>query len=367
MNLIDLLAGQGTKAYLAGFSALDEFFHLPPAPAGMLFVEGSIVDCARAFPGLEYPGIEQADAVLRNEGRSVYVRCSEAFPSKNPAAQLNLLYDPIGVKFLDPAGIYQHLRAEEIVELDAALPTDEPAELSAVDAAILVSRYHYRSPGRDTRLVVPSGLKPFEQRDILSLILTGREPGRGFDLLLSSGFVKTYWPELFRMKDVSHSKEYHPEGDAWAHTMETFKYRKSFDLLTSLALLLHDAGKPDARKQEGRAFDGHAEIGAKVAASFLRRLEFPEPLRGDTLFLVRHHMLPGNLKILPVHRTENVLTSELFPVLLEVYRCDLSSTFRGPGGYYEACEKYRAFLKHRRNPFRAMDGRKLQRLTEMKS
>jgi hypothetical protein len=115
MNLIGQLADQGTKPYLAGFSALDEFFHLPPAPSGMLLVEGSIVDCARALPGLEYPGIEQADAMLSDEGRSVYLRCSDASPAKNPTAQLNLLYDPIGVKFLDPAGIYQHLRSEDIV------------------------------------------------------------------------------------------------------------------------------------------------------------------------------------------------------------------------------------------------------------
>jgi poly(A) polymerase len=75
-------------------------------------------------------------------------------------------------------------------------------------------------------------------------------------------------------------------------------------------------------------------------------------------------MLPGALKTLPVYRVERTMESELFPALLEVYRCDLSSTFRGPGGYYEACKVYRAFLKHRKNPFRSSDGKKIQRLRE---
>jgi len=58
------------------------------------------------------------------------------------------------------------------------------------------------------------------------------------------------------------------------------------------------------------------------------------------------------------------MESDLFPGLLEVYRCDLSSTFRGPDGYYEACKVYRAFLKHRKNPFRSSDGKKVQHLRE---
>jgi poly(A) polymerase len=42
------------------------------------------------------------------------------------------------------------------------------------------------------------------------------------------------------------------------------------------------------------------------------------------------------------------MSSALFPLLLEVYRCDLSSTFRGPENYYDACTVYRRFLKSQR-------------------
>jgi poly(A) polymerase len=72
-------------------------------------------------------------------------------------------------------------------------------------------------------------------------------------------------------------------------------------------------------------------------------------------------MLAGLIKTLPAYRTESVMASPLFPLLLEVYRCDLSSTFRGPDGYYEACKVYRAFLKHRKNPYRGADGKKIRK------
>ena len=108
-------------------------------------------------------------------------------------------------------------------------------------------------------------------------------------------------------------------------------------------------------------FDRHAQIGAQIASKFLRRLRFSEALIGKVLFLVREHMLPGFIHTLPTFRTERVMGSELFPMLLELYRCDLSSTYRGPDGYYRACKVYRSYLKNVRNPFRTSDGKKILR------
>ena len=58
------------------------------------------------------------------------------------------------------------------------------------------------------------------------------------------------------------------------HTLATFAHRKVPDLVLSLGLLLHDAGKPRATPQEGKRFFAHAEIGARVARRFLGRLGF---------------------------------------------------------------------------------------------
>jgi poly(A) polymerase len=52
----------------------------------------------------------------------------------------------------------------------------------------------------------------------------------------------------------------------------------------------------------------------------------------------------------------------LFPVLLELYRCDLESSYRGPSAYYKACRIYRSYLKNSNNPYRGADGKKLVRL-----
>ncbi len=190
-------------------------------------------------------------------------------------------------------------------------------------------------------------------------LFAGRNAGEGLKLLRSTGFIDLHWPELAEMYGVDHAKEYHPEGNVWDHTLETFSYRKTTDLTLSYGLLFHDSGKPFATPYEGRKFDRHAQIGGGIATKFLRRLGYDEGFIKDVTFLVREHMLPNYIHDLPTYRTEKVMSSQLFPLLLELQRCDISSTYRGPDAYYRACKVYRAYLKNVKNPFRTADGKKI--------
>jgi poly(A) polymerase len=165
---------------------------------------------------------------------------------------------------------------------------------------------------------------------------------------------------------VDHSKEFHPEGNVWNHTLETFRHRKQssgggYDLRLGLGLLLHDAGKPLAASSGSRRFDGHAELGARTARHFLKRLEFAPPLVEDIFYLVKNHMLPAALKRLPLARTREIMESPLFPTLMELYRCDESSSFKGLDGYYENSAAYQSFLRNVRNPYRSPEGKILDR------
>jgi poly(A) polymerase len=378
MDSLDALRAAGIGARFTRFSALDRYFRTGASPVLSVNVSCGVIDLAKLFPGLRYPGIEGVDAGLAcGEAPHIYFTCTEGGAEaegadEQPFEVLKLLYDPFRDSFYDPAGIYPLLRSE-VVRLRGA--SDLGRGYSPVaDAAVLVSRYSYRLehsgealaaegpefPGREALALFPVE----RQRALLSCVLSGRSAFEGLRLLADSGFVGALWPELASLRSVAHSKEYHPEGDVWDHTLETFRYRKDTGLTIALALLLHDAGKPYAGASGSRRFDRHAEIGCAIAEKFLNRLGFQQDLVRDVCFLVRNHMLPGLIKTLPTYRTESVMASPLFPLLLEVYRCDLSSTFRGPDGYYEACKVYRAFLKHRKNPYRTSDGKKIRRVRE---
>jgi poly(A) polymerase len=93
----------------------------------------------------------------------------------------------------------------------------------------------------------------------------------------------------------------------------------------------------------------------------LERLGFGSPLIADIYYLVKNHMLPAALPRLPLIRTQEIMESPLFPTLMELYRCDESSSFKGLDGYYESSASYQAYLRNRRNPYRSADGKKLGR------
>lgn len=338
------------------FTALDAYFGAAPAPLKFERFEGDLVGLAKTTEGLSFPGLPYADAVndesddVRKGGSPrARFQCTEG-EAATAFVQLRLTrgdkrhYDARG-------GVYEALGQK------APEPGAAPPELVLFEAAALAARYDY-APKLGTPPRPPRGLPPTYQRDLLELILTGKGPAKGFELLSASGFLADYWPEVAGLIGVTHSKDYHPEGDAWRHTMETFSYRKAPDLVLSLALLLHDTGKPDAVASGSNRFDGHSELGERAARCFLERLGYPRPAIDDVAYLVRYHMLPAALPRLPPSSIRGVLDHELFPVLLELYRCDELSTFRGPDGYYEACAAYKAYLKNSRNPYRGPDGKR---------
>jgi poly(A) polymerase len=353
------LRNAGYDVYYTSYSALDRYFHLPSFGPLYLQTDAPLVALAQTFDEIEYADLPYEDAAVRVENRRVMFRCSDEDLKAQPFpfSVQGLLYDPARDVFLDPQGIYYDLRAPHLVANRGV-----SALYRLADAAVLASRYHYAVDPDDLELGerLPEPDAAFQRRLLLS-IMSSAHPEKALSLLYYTRFVEAFWPELQKMSGVAHVKDYHPEGDGWEHTMEALRYRKEPDPVLSLALLLHDVGKPAATSTPERAFDGHAELGAQITGRFLRRLRFTEAVVQDVSFLVRFHMMPGALDVLPMHRTEPLMDSPLFPRLLELYRADLSASYGSPEGYYEACRIYRNYRKHKANPYRRNDGRKSRR------
>ncbi len=332
------------------YSSLDRFFRVREAGSTYLATDSSIVSIAKAFDDLRFPGSPLEDAEVKADGARLVFRCVDnlSLPPSGPFTVMSLLYDTERDTFIDRFGVYPDLRSERL----ASHPGQYPPWLGLCEAAKLVSRYHYSGEGLAHEWNRGDALPPVPyQKALLVSLLLARHSEKGLSLLERAGFMEEIWPELAAMTRVAHGKDYHPEGNVWEHTLEALKYRKRTDLTLSLALLLHDSGKPGSEGSGEKRFDGHADLGASVAARFLRRLGFSEKTTEDVVFLVRHHMMPSALKKLPPYRTEKVLASPLFPLLLELYRADGSSSYLGEEGYYEACRIYKGFRRDRANPY----------------
>jgi poly(A) polymerase len=327
--------------------------------------------------------VDLADAAVDMDGRTFYFRCldREEPPADGSYTILSLTQDLKTRRFRDPGGIYPTLRQMMKGGSPGAWWEDVSPNLGAyravMDGALILARYGSGEvSGADIARQVLSRPETFPtgsrerppgqeaQRVLLVSLLLSARPDRGLDFLRRCGFIDELWPELARLDEVDHSKEFHPEGNVWKHTLETFRHRKplaggAYDLRLSLGLLLHDSGKPLSESSGSRRFDGHAELGARTASRFLGRLGFEPSLIDDVFYLVRNHMLPAALPRLPLARTGEIMASPLFPTLMELYRCDEASSFKGLDGYYESSAAYQAYLRYRRNPYRSADGKKL--------
>ena len=84
--------------------------------------------------------------------------------------------------------------------------------------------------------------------------------------------------ECLHNYDFNDLNPYHLESDCWSHTMLVCKVAelKDYDLEVQVAALLHDIGKPLARKVNPRnnhvQFFGHEEISAKLAVPVLEQM-----------------------------------------------------------------------------------------------
>ncbi len=360
MKVHKQLSDAGLRVWLSGTSALDYYLRRVSPGITFLDVEGSLVDVARAFDQVRYPGLDGLDAhVVDSEAGDVYIRCVESrnAPSAQWLPPLSLRFDLERGTFEDPANIYRSIRKRTFNLQES----DQQSLETILAAAILAGRYGFTLEHSQALRLPPEPrmVDKAEQRLLITLILTGKQPEAGLEILKSSGFIDQYWPLLGPMDDTDHSKEFHPEGNVWRHSLETFRYRKTNDLSVGLALLLHDCGKPYADAEGAHRFKNHADIGADYARRFLEDLGFSEALTDEVRWLIKYHMIPGAIERLPRFRTRDIMRSPRFPRLLELYRCDLSSTFRGPDGYYRACKVYRSFLKNEANPFRDEEGKKL--------
>jgi poly(A) polymerase len=133
-------------------------------------------------------------------------------------------------------------------------------------------------------------------RDEITKLLTEGAARRSFELLDGTGLLKACLPEIAAMKGVTQPPEFHPEGDVWVHTLLMLENLAPGSPATlAWAVLLHDVGKPPTFRSVEETgdrirFDGHAEIGARMAVTICRRLRFSVDDMEQIQALVANHL-----------------------------------------------------------------------------
>ena len=139
--------------------------------------------------------------------------------------------------------------------------------------------------------------------------------------------LATLLPEVAAMRGVPQRADFHAEGCVLTHTRLALQaLAESADERAIWAVLLHDIGKVATTLWQNDTWrsPGHAEAGAELVPSILRRLGRAD-LIDDVVWLVRHHQFFlswQNLDRGLSRRQLRFCRNPLFPLLIEVCRAD---------------------------------------------
>jgi poly(A) polymerase len=204
-------------------------------------------------------------------------------------------------------------------------------------------------------------------RDELTRILTEGSAARGFELLHETGLLAQVLPEVERLRGVAQPPQFHPEGDVWVHTMLLLEKLPSGSSATlAWGALLHDIGKPATYQPPNPAmpgdrirFNGHVEVGVRIAQAILARLRFSNEDTDQIVVLVKNHMRFGDIRQMKASTLKRFLRLPKFEEHLELHRLDASSAHGDLRLYEFAREQYEAEPAEEHRPAPLLTGREL--------
>jgi poly(A) polymerase len=258
-----------------------------------------------------------------------------------------LLLDPITNDVLDYVGGRKDLDARIIRTIGEAERRFGEDKLRMLRAVRFAARFDYTIEpatfGAIQKLAAQIHQVSRERiADELNKMLTEGHARRAFELLDETGLLAQALPEIAAMKGVAQPPEYHPEGDVWTHTLLLLEGLPAGCSRTlAWGALLHDVGKPSTFRvaPDRIRFDGHVEIGMKIAEEICRRLRFSNHDTEQIIALIEHHMRFGHVLRMKESTLKKFLRLPLFEEHLEQHRLDCLASHRDLSHYEFLREK----------------------------
>jgi putative nucleotidyltransferase with HDIG domain len=199
-------------------------------------------------------------------------------------------------------------------------------------------------------------------RGELTRMLTEGRARRAFELLDRTGLLREVLSEIDRLHGVEQPPEYHPEGDVWIHTMMLLEQLPA-GVSPTLAwgALLHDVGKPATfQRGPGRIrFNGHVEVGVRIAEDILRRLRFSNEEAEQIVSLIENHMRFGDVEKMKDSTLKRFFRLPAFPEHLALHRMDCLASHRDLSLYKFAKQRFEATPVDEVRPALLVTGRDL--------
>ena len=283
------------EALLARFGEVDSI----GASFGILSLKGHTLDIA----------VPRAEGAMDGAGRSDFHAFADPHLGTYKAARrrdltMNALYqDVLTGEVVDHFGGREDIARGVIRHVDETTFAEDP--LRVLRAAQFAARFGMEVDPATVELCSRLSLDELASERVLEELkkaLTKAEhPSIFFEELRRMGQLDLWFAEVKALIDVPQNPVYHPEGDAWVHTMRVvdaaagLRGQASDAFSFMLAALCHDLGKATTtREVEGRLISyGHEEAGVGLAKVLLDRLGASNKTVEYVLNMVELHMAPN--------------------------------------------------------------------------
>jgi poly(A) polymerase len=278
-----------------------------------------------------------------------------------------LLMDPISGEVLDYVGGRKDLEARIVRTIGDPRQRFAEDKLRMLRAVRFAARFGYRIDPSTFAAIQEMSAQIHQVsheriRDELTKMLTEGHARPAFLMLSESGLLREVLPEISAMQGVEQPPQYHPEGDVFVHTLLLLeKLPHPCPATLAWGALLHDVGKPPTFRvaPDRIRFDGHVEVGIKMAEAICRRLRFSNDGTEQILALVQHHMRFGQITLMKESTLKKFLRMPRFEEHLGLHRMDCQASHGDLSTYNFAKEKLAAIPPETMRPAPLVTGNDL--------
>jgi len=275
-----------------------------------------------------------------------------------------MLLDPVSGEVLDFVGGRRDLEDKIVRAIGDPKRRFAEDKLRMLRAVRFAARFDYAiEPGTFAaiqKLASEVGVVSRERvRDELTRMLTEGHAHRAFLLLDESGLLREVLPEISAMKGVQQPPQFHPEGDVFVHTLLLLdNLPHPCPPALAWGALLHDVGKPPTFRvaPDRIRFDGHVEVGVKMAEEICKRLRFSGGDTEQVLALVDNHMRFGQATRMSESTLKKFLRMPHFDHHLALHRADSLASHGKLGTYEFVKEKLAAIPPEKMRPVPLVSG-----------
>jgi len=209
-----------------------------------------------------------------------------------------LAYDVFKKEIIDPFGGLTDLKNKVIRTVGEPLLRFQEDGLRPIRACRLAAQLEFKIEQNVLDAIpgvhhVISKVSAERVHDELIKLMKARLPSIGLEYMRTTGILNLFMPELLEGYEV-YQNEFH-KYDVYHHNIYSCDAVNPSKPLVRLAALLHDIGKPRAKKYaeesgNGNVFYNHEVIGEKITERILRRLKFSNHEVRTIKKLVKLHM-----------------------------------------------------------------------------